>query len=113
MLRGCWIERRGGDTLTMRWFPDGAFWRGEWMRYPAGGANPETARYRIADTPRGWQVCGAREDRCWPLDVTLPTLAEDPPERMTVWASETALHMEINTRDGADIVFRGARDGCD
>ena len=28
-LRGCWIERRGENTVTQRWFPRADGWRSE------------------------------------------------------------------------------------
>ena len=97
----------------MRWFPDGPFWRGDWSEHRQGQPRPATGRYRVDESARGWQVCGAREGRCWPLDTDFPTMANDPPVRATLAATETRLEFQVHERDGLTVLFSGARDGCD
>ena len=124
-LRGCWIERRGQDTITMRWFPkpDGASWHGDELFYRAG---EEPAHQGFDVEPRrdgqefgpGWAIC--------PLDDGLP---HGPPCRPLFFgrgqfAGEGAEWMEL--RFGSDrlalisvtsgqrsALFDGGRDGCD
>ncbi|MBI1251317.1 MAG: hypothetical protein GC189_07585 [Alphaproteobacteria bacterium] len=113
LLRGCWIQRGGDAARTMRWFPDGAGWRGELLVYWPGNRRPSETRYRVLPAPDVWQVCDNDAARCWPLDTTLPTEADEPPSRATLVASASALVFDIH--DGARLqpVFRGQRDGCD
>lgn len=116
-LRGCWIERRGADTLTMRWFPDRerpGGWRGDLLHYTPG-YDPAAQVFLMHGDGRGWEICGQDEVRrppCKPVlinDAT-PTTGED------YFALATAAErLSFAYVSGSDrlILFDGARDGCD
>ena len=118
-LRGCWIAREPERTVTMRWFPQGAAWRGDQLFYDKAGGEPAHQAYRIeanngANAQGGWTIC--------PLDDGLPHGA--PCRALSFGPSSEDYHAElVATADhlhfawvdeGEEtILFDGARDGCD
>lgn len=117
-LRGCWIERRGADTITMRWFPaEHGDWRGDLLHY-APDADPEPQVFRIV------AAAGEREQWGWALcPEAHPT---DPPCRalsfggvgLDVVGAEIrvtgdALRLALVDSGQRLLLFDGRRDGCD
>jgi hypothetical protein len=121
-LRGCWIERRGADTVTMRWFPErgSPSWRGDQLIYTPG-EEPAHQAYRIQratigdETSSPWSVC--------PLDDGLPHgapcrgvfFADGSREdyRAEIRASAERLRFAFIDTESELVFFNGARDGCD
>jgi hypothetical protein len=119
-VRGCWIERRADETLTMRWFPtnEGPLqWRGALNSYKPG-EETSLQTFRIDPTAGereqfGWALCPEGEPHgppCQPLFFQ-PSHGED--EAFELIASEA--HLRFAYRNGEDrlVLFEGARDGCD
>lgn len=122
-LRGCWIERRGAETVTMRWFPQESpiSWRGDLLNYPAGGGEPLPQTFMLGATAGereqfGWAVCEQGEPHGPPCRRAVfgagHSLGEGD-DWMELHAS--ADHLRFLYRTGPDtlVLFDGARDGCD
>ena len=118
VLRGCWIAQEPDRTVTMRWFPHGASWRGDQLFYAKDGGEPQHQAYRIdaggEGEAGGWSIC--------PLDDGLPHGA--PCRALYFSASSEEYHAEIIVNadhlhfawvdDGQEnVLFDGARDGCE
>jgi len=119
--RGCWIERRGDETLTMRWFPDrrqtGA-WHGDLMRYTPN-EEPLHQGFRLEPAGAGWRMC--------PLDDGMPhgppcrdgfigagvETEENGGEWLALVPTPTRLRLEHWVSGMETVFFDGARDGCD
>lgn len=116
-LRGCWIERRGFETLTMRWFPDAAAagaWRGDAMLY--AGERVDSAALRLEPSGAAWRLCGLEAygidaASCTPAHFGDASPAPDEPYAEIFAAAETLRIVGID--DTRATVFDGARDGCD
>lgn len=116
-LRGCWIERRGADTITMRWFPSqGSSWRGDLLHY-AAGVDPEPQVFLIDATAGeneqfGWALCPQDE----PTNPPCRALVFGPSDldyRAEIRVSPEHLRMVWIDVDHELVLFDGARDGCD
>jgi hypothetical protein len=116
-VRGCWIERRGAEALTMRWLRGAAgAWNGEMLAY-ASGVGPERQRFALKPEGRaGWTIC--------PLDEALPhgppcmpaffgAVAEEGAEWMELHADPRRLRFLYRTGGDTLVLFDGQRDGCD
>ncbi len=124
-LRGCWIERRGADTLTMRWFPKQgeSGWRGDLLTYAPGEA-PTALRFDLDPTGGererfGWAACQIEEPHGPPCRRMVfgdgASLGEGD-DWMEIHAS--ADHLRFVYRAGPApedslVLFDGQRDGCD
>jgi hypothetical protein len=118
-LRGCWIERRGWDTLTMRWFPDvdeRSAWRGETTRINGGG-EIRNVTLRLKRSGGTYVLCKTRKDASTDQPTCTPAYFGEAPARADepyteIYAGPETLRIE--GRDGyATTVFDGERDGCD
>lgn len=120
-LRGCWIERRGAETLTMRWFPSSPInWRGDLLSY-RDGADPAPQTFLLG------AAAGEKERWGWALSQRDDALGHGPPcqplffgrgpssasERMEIVATKDRLRFEYINGDQRLTMFDGARDGCD
>lgn len=120
-LRGCWIERRVAETITMRWFPSSPIdWRGDLLSYRDGlDPAPQTFLLGAAAGEKerwGWAIC-QKDDAlghgppCQPLFFGRgPSSAS---ERMEIVATKDRLRFEFINGDHHLTLFDGARDGCD
>ena len=120
-LRGCWIERRGAETLTMRWFPSSPIdWRGDLLSY-RDGADPAPQTFLLGaaagENERwGWAVC-EKDDAlghgppCQPLYFGRGPSSSA--ERMEISVTKDRLRFEFVNGDQRLTLFDGARDGCD
>jgi len=120
-LRGCWIERRGAETLTMRWFPTDAYnWRGDLLSY-RDGQEPAPQTFLLGATAgekerAGWALC-PHDDAlghgppCQPLFFGRGPSSN--PERMEIVATKDRLRFDFINGDQRLMLFDGARDGCD
>ncbi len=112
-LRGCWIDRRAdGVVATMRWFPqtNGA-WRGDQLTYFPDGGEPALQAYRLERDRAGpWQLCPLDYPHGPPCRIVSDQMLEaDNDYRATIAASPERLRIA-----GEDnVLFTGARDGCD
>ncbi|MEJ0058918.1 MAG: hypothetical protein WDM79_04715 [Terricaulis sp.] len=117
-LRGCWIERRGEDTVTMRWFPEsGLAWRGDQLFY-APGQEPERQGYRIEATAGeneqfGWALCPQAEPTNPPCRALFFKDGGDVDYRFEIRASAEHLRLTMFDEGQETVLFDGARDGCD
>lgn len=119
-LRGCWIERRDPETVTMRWFPErerpGA-WLGD-MHIYAARDGVEALQFRLQSSPRGFFFC--------PLDPAMPHgppcraaffgaghVDEDGGGWVEIRAGTERLTIALRDREESHVIFNGARDGCD
>lgn len=117
-LRGCWIERRGEQTVTQRWFPERGGWRGDELTYfPAG--DPDPARWRLQPARGGgWEMCMvelamASAPPCWRA-VFGAGVAQDADDRwVEIEADAERLRIAWVTPPDRAVTFDGARDGCD
>ncbi len=120
-VRGCWIERRGAETLTMRWFPSSPIdWRGDLLSYRDGMESaPQTFLIGAAAGEKerwGWALC-QRDDAlmhgppCQPLFFGPGSSSAS--ERMEIVATKDRLRFEFVNSDQRLTLFDGARDGCD
>ncbi|MET0182714.1 MAG: hypothetical protein ABW199_07505 [Caulobacterales bacterium] len=128
-LRGCWIERRGETTLSMRWFPEnaGSSWRGDMLTYRPG-AEPLGETYSLGlsagedggDAPPAWAICGraANADAASATDCRRVFFRDtNQVRRGGPWAElrATPERLVFTEESEAGIItrFDGQRDGCD
>jgi hypothetical protein len=123
-LRGCWIERRGEDTITMRWFwrnDDG--WRGELTAYRAG-AEPAHQAFRFVEmidvpgpTVFKWDICPLEHEQPHGLICRRISFGdgEHPygEHRAEARVSDERLYIAWVDAGQRLILFDGVRDGCD
>lgn len=119
-LRGCWIERRGEQTITQRWFParSGA-WRGDELTYFASGAEPDPVRWRLRPGPDGgWQMCMeelsmASSPPCWRAVFGAGRAENEDDRWVEIEATAERLRVTYVTPPDRAVTYDGARDGCD
>jgi hypothetical protein len=119
-LRGCWIERRGDQTITQRWVREiGGAWRGDELTYFAPGADPDPARWRLKPDADGvWAMCMvelamASAPPCWPATFVGRQAENEDDRRVEIAASEETLRITYVTGDDRAVTYDGRRDGCD
>jgi len=118
-LCGCWIERRGEQTVTQRWFPRRGGWQGDELTYFQSGAEPEAVRWRLRpDGADGWLMCMveltmASGPPCWRA-VFGPGVSEGEGDRWVEieTAPETLRIVYVSAGDRM-VTYDGRRDGCD
>jgi hypothetical protein len=122
-LRGCWIERRGAEAITMRWFPANNFsWRGERLSY-RGNEQPAHDSFQIDATAGekerfGWAVCPLDDSLphgppCQPLYFGRGPAPADDSEWMEINAAREQLRFDYVNGGQRLSLFNGVRDGCD
>jgi hypothetical protein len=119
-LRGCWIERRGEETLTMRWRQEASSpgdHAGDMLVYRADAA-AEADRFILRDAEGGF---------LWiDLDLGMPhgppaqpavVGAGPPADPESTWVritpSAERLRIAIESGETSSPIFEGVRDGCD
>ncbi|MGE0828352.1 MAG: hypothetical protein AB7O04_03255 [Hyphomonadaceae bacterium] len=115
-LRGCWIERRGEETLTMRWFPAAEGWRGDLNSYLGGDVSHQA--FRLTPGEGGWEICPLDDGLshgppCRPAYFGLGQPTEAGADWMEIEAGPDALRFSNVVSGARAAVFDGARDGCD
>lgn len=121
-LRGCWIERRGAHTLTMRWFPtsgEPSAWTGNMLLYTPG-QEPDASVYEIVPAAGereqwGWAMC-PQEEPTNPPCVAAYFGRGDPAAGswFEIAAAPETLAIRYVTEGGEGFtLFNGQRDGCD
>lgn len=118
-VRGCWIERRGAETLTLRAFPERSerrVWRLDLMLYTPG-EEPAPQLYRIEPAAAGWRICLIEEPHGPPCRDAFfgpgVETAENGGEWMELRAARETLHFTYHVAGERFVFFAGARDGCD
>jgi hypothetical protein len=120
-LRGCWIERREGVTVTQRWFPKGDGWQGDELSYVAAGA-PEPGRWRLRAGPdpavAPWLMCMvelsmASGPPCWRAFFGPGRADGDDDRWVEIDATPERLRIRWLTAGEGWTSFDGQRDGCD
>lgn len=119
-LRGCWIERRGTETLTMRWFPtgEGAMeWRGDLLSH-AQGQEPAPQSFRLTPTAGerehfGWALCPQGEPYGPPCQPLHFRTSRGEGEAFELIAAPERLRLTYRSGTDRLVLFDGARDGCD
>lgn len=116
-LAGCWIERAGEETRTMRWLAIGA---GEWMGEAVSYSDevpPQAVELRLEKAGGALRLCRAfdglsLENTCTPAFFGRPPgpVAGD---RTEIFAAKDRLVMIGRSGARATTIFDGARDGCD
>lgn len=135
-LRGCWIERRGEQTITQRWFPKaGGVWQGDEITYFKEG-DPEPGRWKLA--PGGesapFSMCMVELNMmsappCWRAFFGPGKPDGDNTRWVEIEATPETLKITYITAPGPldgpasaspafaapdrFVTFNGARDGCD
>jgi hypothetical protein len=118
-LRGCWIERRGEQTITQRWFPErGGAWRGDELTYFASGAEPDAARWRLKpDGAGGWLMCMVETKPtappCWRAVFGAGRAENEDDRWVEIDAGPERLRIAYVTPPDRAVTYESARDGCD
>jgi hypothetical protein len=123
-LRGCWIERRGAETVTMRWFPTAdasSSWTGDLLTYRPGGP-PEASQFTIVPAAGereqwGWALCPQEEPTNPPCRALIFGDGEIEGEvadwfEVRAGAETLKIAFEVSGGEGFTL-FDGRRDGCD
>lgn len=118
-LRGCWMEQRGDQAVTQRWFPrpDGT-WRGDELTYFKAGA-PEPARWRLEpDGAGGWRMCMEElsmmsSPPCWRAFFGSGREEDGDDRWVEIEAAPDTLRIVWITAGERAIMYDGRRDGCD
>lgn len=125
-LRGCWIEHRGTDAVTMRWFPKGERalgWHGDQLFYHDGD-DPAHQGYDVDPSDAGdesasaWTICPLDDGLphgppCMPVWFGRGHVVGDVTEWMELEARGDRLTMTYVTGGERYVHFNGQRDGCD
>lgn len=119
-LRGCWIERRGEQTVTQRWFPKaGGVWQGDEITYFKVG-DPEPGRWKL--TPGGdnapFSMCMVELNMmsappCWRAFFGPGKPDGENTQWVEIEAAPETLKITYVTAPDRSVTFNGARDGCD
>ncbi|KAF0174471.1 MAG: hypothetical protein IV086_18505 [Hyphomonadaceae bacterium] len=118
-LRGCWIERRGDQTITQRWFPEDGGWRGDEITYFQKG-DPEHGRWKLTpgDDAAPWRMCMvelamASAPPCWRAFFGPGKGDGDDQQWVEIEAEPETLKITYLTAGERAITYDGRRDGCD
>jgi hypothetical protein len=123
-LRGCWIERRGEQTITQRWFPErgGAepgVWRGDELTYFQKG-DPDPGRWKLK--PGGdaapWSMCMVELSMmsappCWRAFFGPGKADGENTQWVEIEAGAERLVIAYVTAGDRAVTYDGRRDGCD
>jgi hypothetical protein len=119
-LRGCWIEFKGKEATTFRWFQDRAnpsIFAGEQIDYtPMSVKATDDTAWRIDRRFGTTRLCfadgRARENAFWKISFS----DDDLPEQgrwAGIRATNETLIILMSDADGQRVIFNGVRDGCD
>lgn len=119
-LRGCWIERRGEQTITQRWFPKaGGVWQGDEITYFKQG-DPEPGRWRLQ--PGGdnapFSMCMVELNMmsappCWRAFFGPGKADGENRQWVEIDAGKESLKITYVTGEDRAVTYDGRRDGCD
>ena len=122
-LRGCWIERRGDNTITQRWFPargaDAGAWQGDELTYFQAG-DPDPVRWMLK--PGGeaapWSMCMVELNMmtsppCWRAFFGPGGPDGDNTQWVEIDAQPETLKITYVTGESRAVTYDGRRDGCD
>ena len=118
-LRGCWIERRGDNAVTQRWFPKADGWQGDELTYlPAG--EPDAVRWKLkrGGDAAPWTMCMvelsmASSPPCWRAFFGPGVADGDNAQWVEIDAQPETLKITYVTGGDRAVTFDGKRDGCD
>ncbi len=114
-VAGCWIDRAGANTVTMRWLPEArpGVLAGNLLEYAPDAAQNRTARYTL-EPREGHQVMCSHwqpEPICWKVAEGEEGSLEGG--RVFIDASDEGLRIAVFSAGVEDVIFEGRRDGCD
>lgn len=118
-LRGCWIERRGDQTITQRWFPKGDAWQGDELTYfPQGDPDPGRWRLEPAQAGAGWSMCMVELGKitgppCWRAFFGPGQADGDDDRWVEVDVTAETLKLTWITAGERAVMYDARRDGCD
>jgi len=115
-VRGCWIDRNGALTTTMRWLPDRerpGVLSGDLLQYTSEFIVQGMA-HTLEQREGGWSLCrlatGAAPT-CWRVAEGLSGSLEGG--RAFIDAHGEGLRISVMNGAEEDVIFEGRRDGCD
>lgn len=122
-LRGCWIERRGENTITQRWFPQrggaAGAWQGDEITYLPKG-DPEPGRWKLlaGGDSAPWSMCMVELNMmsappCWRAFFGPGAGDGDNQQWVEIDAAPETLKITYVTAGERSVTFDGRRDGCD
>lgn len=119
LLRGCWIERRGENTITQRWVPRGDDWHGDELTYfPAG--DPDRVLWKLirGGDAAPWSMCMVEQNMmssppCWRAFFGAGAVDGENAQWVEIDARVETLRITYVTGEDRAVTFDGARDGCD
>lgn len=120
-LRGCWIEQRGTNAITQRWFPARAgAWQGDELTYLPQG-DPDPVRWMLKpgrDGDARWRMCMVERNMmsappCWRAYFGSGHADGDDQQWVEIEAAPETLKITYVTAGERMVTYDGARDGCD
>lgn len=121
-LRGCWIERAGAETKTMRWFAaESGAWRGDQLTYH-NGDEPQHQGYRLEpgdpDGRAAWRLCPIDDGLmhgppCLPAFLGRGDIREEGVDWFELKTSPDRFALILVRSHQRTPLFDGRRDGCD
>lgn len=118
-LRGCWIERRGEQTITQRWFPEPGSWRGDELTYfPKGDPEPGRWQLKQGGDAAPWSMCMVELNMmsappCWRAFFGPGKADGDNQQWVEIEAGPETLKITYVTGEDRAVTYNGRRDGCD
>ncbi len=119
-LRGCWIERRGEQTITQRWVPEsGGVWRGDELTYfPQGDPDPVRWRLKPGGDAAPWSMCMVElsmmsSPPCWRAFFGPGQADGENTQWVEIEAAPETLRITYVTGEDRAVTYDGRRNGCD
>ncbi len=118
-LRGCWVERRGENTITQRWFPKPDGFQGDELTYlPGGETDPVRWKLVRGGDAAAWSMCMVElsmmsSPPCWRAFFGRGKADGDNTQWVEIDARPETLKITYVTSPDRSVTFDGARDGCD
>jgi len=115
-VAGCWIDRESELTVTMRWLPDRArtgVHEGHLLEYRRNMTPNRSERYTLEPREGHHVMCShwQEEPICWKIAEGEAGSLEGG--RVFIDAGEERLRIAVLSDGVEDVIFNGARDGCD